>query len=699
MSKPPAQSISVSSWEDTTLGDIFELVGGGTPDKKEPNYWNGDIPWASVKDLKGTYLSATQDSITDKGFRNSATSIADAGDVILATRIAPGSSIIATRRVAINQDLKIARSHGKALPKFSHYLFRSLSEEFVRRSSGTTVLGIRIKEAGAIPIHLPPLHEQHRIVEKIEALFSELDNGAETLQTAREQLNVYRQAVLKHAFEGRLTEKWRRSHFHASVNINTLIEDIEQERRENYEQELIEWNRQNTVGSRSAKPQKPFWHDVQDAPSLRIPYEWRSISMGDLCDAPRYGTSKKCTYDAAQGSVGVLRIPNLVSGVVDDSDLKYTRLDDKEHNALKLQENDLLIIRSNGSLSIVGTSARVHQADTRHIYAGYLIRIRLDTRSFDSGFLKYFLDSPAGRRQIESFAKSTSGVNNISAKELQAVQVPFCAPEEQDQIVQEIESRLSVIDDLEKTIDENLQKSEALRQSILKKAFAGELVPAEEVFGVDVLLHAYLILVGLYLHTHHQRAAHSFHRTKAEKMVHLAEYELDLKLRRNPSRAPRGPYDPEHLAAAEQCAQQMGWLKIEPNTSDKNWVDYLKGPSFNQGLDAARETLGDQFEAVAALFSTLEPLNYAAAEITATVYAAWNNFLLAGEKNPSDARIVRLAREDWHSEKQRYTPDQFQAQIDWIREQNLAPTGNGKIVRHRPVHPGQVELPLDTATD
>ena len=196
-------------WALTALGELFAFRGGGTPHKNQPGYWNGGIPWASVKDVKGSHLISTIDTISEDGLLNSASTLAEVGDVIVVTRISPGEAVVSKIRCAINQDLKIVRPPCGMEPDFIRFLFKTLAPQIRALSSGTTVLGIRLNELSSIPVALPPLAEQKRIVAKIEELFSELEAGEESLRVARRQLGVYRQSLLKQAFEGQLTAQWR----------------------------------------------------------------------------------------------------------------------------------------------------------------------------------------------------------------------------------------------------------------------------------------------------------------------------------------------------------------------------------------------------------------------------------------------------------------------------------------------------------
>lgn len=152
------------------IGDVTEMVGGGTPDKKNPAYWDGDIPWASVKDLKGDVLSKTIDSITPEGVSNSSTRIIPANSLIVSTRMAVGKAVINTIPVAINQDLKALTLSNDVDLMYLFYLFKSKVEYFESVSTGATVKGIKIGHIRSLKIPLPPLPTQQRIATKLDAI-------------------------------------------------------------------------------------------------------------------------------------------------------------------------------------------------------------------------------------------------------------------------------------------------------------------------------------------------------------------------------------------------------------------------------------------------------------------------------------------------------------------------------------------------
>ena len=355
-------------------------------------------------------------------------------------------------------------------------------------TSSVTVKHLSSRTIEEIPLPLPPLKEQRRVVAKIEELFFELDKGVESLKTARAKLDVYRQAVLKYAFEGKLTAQWRENNKDTLEKPDQLLARIRQEREARYGQQLQEWNATLKIweeseipGKRPAKPPKlkeishPSLTETETLPSLAA--GWSYLRLGLVIDEPKYGSSKKCDYDYE--GTAVLRIPNVVRGVVDTSDLKGTHFEDDEKRAYGLRSGDILTIRSNGSISIVGRCALISKLEEQYLYAGYLIRLRSNLGALLPEYLAALLSSHLLRTQIEYKAKSTSGVNNINSGEIQSLIVPLCSLSEQKVVVERLSASLSAIDAIEAEIENQLQKADALRQSVLKKAFAGQLAPQD----------------------------------------------------------------------------------------------------------------------------------------------------------------------------------------------------------------------------
>lgn len=161
------------------LGEVCKIVGGGTPSKGNPKYWDGDIPWASVKDIKegATTLERTEDFITEAGLKNSAANFIPAGTLIISTRMGLGRVVRTKIDTAINQDLKAIFPKPELDPDYLLHFLRSKARDFIEKGTGATVSGIRLEYLNSIQIPLPPLAEQKKIVERIEKQFAKIDEA------------------------------------------------------------------------------------------------------------------------------------------------------------------------------------------------------------------------------------------------------------------------------------------------------------------------------------------------------------------------------------------------------------------------------------------------------------------------------------------------------------------------------------------
>jgi len=181
-------------WHLYDFGELAsKIVGGGTPSRKIPEYWEGDIPWATVKDLTGTHLTSTQESISNKGLTESSSNLIPADTVIIATRMALGKAVIFNRDVAINQDLKAITPNNKFHNRYLLHWYQGHSEYIDHLGSGSTVKGIRLDDLKVIPVKLPPLPEQKKIasiltsvddvIEKSEAQICKLQDLKKGMMT------------------------------------------------------------------------------------------------------------------------------------------------------------------------------------------------------------------------------------------------------------------------------------------------------------------------------------------------------------------------------------------------------------------------------------------------------------------------------------------------------------------------------------
>lgn len=287
-----------------------------------------------------------------------------------------------------------------------------------------------IQQYSKIKVKIPPLSVQEQVVRKIEELFSELDKGVETLQTIKEQLAVYRQAVLKEAFEG----KW------LYQNRKQVSEDV----------------RFKIVG-----------HSELDR-LAKIPSEWQYVYLSDLGDLSRGKSKHRPRNDEKLFTEG--KYPFFQTGDVKAANKLLVDCE-KKYNEFGLAQSKLWPV---GTLciTIAANIAETCFLGVDGCFPDSIVGFTPISSIVNKEYVRYFIE--ASKLRLWAFAPATAQ-KNINLTTLENLIIPYCKLDEQAFIVQEIESRLSLCDSIEQTVDSALAQAEAMRQSILKKAFEGEL--------------------------------------------------------------------------------------------------------------------------------------------------------------------------------------------------------------------------------
>ena len=192
-------------WIEVELGDVGKVVSGGTPKTDNPEYWGDEISWITPADLSGyteKYISKGRKSITKVGLEKSSARLIPANSVLFSSRAPIGYTVIAKNELCTNQGFKSLIPYECLDSNYLFYYLKSSKQRAEDNANGTTFKEISGKSFSELPIPLAPLPEQRAIAAKIEQLFSELDNGIANLKAAKSKLEIYRQAILKQAFEG-----------------------------------------------------------------------------------------------------------------------------------------------------------------------------------------------------------------------------------------------------------------------------------------------------------------------------------------------------------------------------------------------------------------------------------------------------------------------------------------------------------------
>ena len=475
------------SWEWTNVKKLGGIVSGGTPSTKNSEYWGGKVIWFAPSDLTGyksKFIARGAKTLTDKGLAKSSARVMPAGSVMFSSRAPIGYVAINSEPSATNQGFKSIVPHPELFNEYIYYYLKVAKSIAETRATGTTFKELSGSAFGALPIPIAPATEQRRIVERVEALFEEIDRGVESLRTAKNSITLYRQSLLKSAFEGRLTADWRAQNPGKLESPDALLARIREERERRYrdalddwERTVAEWRKDGAKGRRPAKPKQPKQYSLDhirlQLTFPELPHGWAWSRLGCCSTGPEYGTAAK---SSTQGEVPVVRMGNIQNGVIDWSNLVYTS--EKEEIAqYSLVRGDILFNRTN-SPELVGKTA-IYRGERPAVFAGYLVRVNQIDEIASGPYVAYFLNSPRAREHGKSV--KTDGVNqsNINGTKLQEYPFPICSTAEQVEIVRILDTCLEAAEVLNMDIDANLARADALRQSILKRAFAGQLLPQD----------------------------------------------------------------------------------------------------------------------------------------------------------------------------------------------------------------------------
>lgn len=442
-------------WKWVKLEDIAKWGSGGTPTSTNPNYYNGEIPWLIIGDLNDGYISSSEKKITELGLKNSSAKLIKPDSVLIAMYGSIGKLGINKIPVTTNQAIAFTEViYDNTYNKYLFHYLLHIRSKLHSLGKGGTQKNISQTVLKKVDFPLPPLTTQQAIVSKIEELFSELDNGIAQLKTAQLQLKTYRQSVLKWAFEGKLTEEWRLVGM-AGIEPTT------------------------SKNKKSRKSINPTNHGLDNKLNAEregfappdLPEGWIRIKLGEVANAIDPQPSHR-TPPIEQNGIPFVSIKDFDSEM-DKIDFTHARKVSK--NVLKehqdrytLKLGDFVI----GKIGTIGKPVRIVLPQNYCLSANIVL---IQPRKINATYLYYFFQSSLIEKAFTAGMKATTQAA-FGIQKVRELKVELPTEKEQHQIVQEIESRLSVADKMEESISASLQQAEALRQSILKRAFEGRLI-------------------------------------------------------------------------------------------------------------------------------------------------------------------------------------------------------------------------------
>lgn len=354
--------------------------------------------------------------ITEPVSRNSGVIVEKGQKVILVDGENSGEVFVIPDRGYMGSTFRILNISKQFDEMYIRYFIDIFREELKKNKIGSAIPHLNKELFYGLQFPLPPLPEQQRIVERIESLFSKLDEAKEKAQEVINSFETRKAAILHKAFSGELTAKWRE---------------------------------ENGVGIES----------------------WESTKIGNMLTEIKYGTSEKSDYSF--DGIPVFRIPNISDMTLIFDDVKKIQRQECSENEY-LSENDILIIRSNGSKELVGKCALVPKINFKCTYASFLIRLRMKD-SISSLYTVWYLTSEQARKQLFNKAKSSAGIHNINSKEISDISIVVPSKPEQNIITATLERLITKEKETVIFAESVIDQIDAMKKAILARAFRGEL--------------------------------------------------------------------------------------------------------------------------------------------------------------------------------------------------------------------------------
>jgi type I restriction enzyme S subunit len=425
-----------------------------------------------------------------------------------------------------------------------------------------------------------------------------------------------------------------------------------------------------------------YEHHVGALFSDKIDENWEEKTLAEVCEKITQGPNPK--YNKKEDDLyRVLKTKNLYDDVIDyeGADKISAETFDTCLSA-ELQNGDLLLAIV-GQGSINKCNVFENKTAKRFIFTRALGLIRAKKSVISPYFLKIFFQSKHGKQLINKGIGGTSGQQVVTTSYIKSLLIPVPSLSEQKEIIRNSDILSAETKRLEETYQKKVEELEALKQSILDKAFRGELsvsqhdnvisFPAADISQTD--LHAGIIARTYQKHEQVDNLA-TLGRVKAEKIVHLVEYHAGVDLNRNPIKDAAGPNDFTRLLSVEGAAKNSQYFETY---KERGRYKFRRFQNLDQIANTTGEALGERKEEVDRIIGLLTPMRTQQAEVVTTVYAAWNNLLIDGA-DIDDDKIVYEARENWHEAKKKIERNKFVNAIQWLKNNNLVPTGHGKRV-------------------
>ncbi len=405
-------------WEVVTFGKLMQkIVGGGTPSRKITDYWNGNIHWATVKDLIATQSTGAIEKISQLGLKNSSSNLIPKNTLIIATRMGLGKIIKFSCDVAINQDLKALFPSSKLINDYLFYWYQNKADEIENMGSGSTVKGIRLEALSGLSFFLPPLPEQKKIAE----IFTSVDSAIETTLKVIDQTEKMKKGLLQEF----LTRGIGHDKFKKVKMGNEFVE---------------------------------------------IPEEWEVVSLIELSQT---GITNGVFNDPQKVGRGykLINVVNLYSEpYIETKNLSKLELSKNEFQKYKVEKGDLFFTRSSLKLGGIAHCNIYDENEDDIVFECHIMRIRPKNKIANPYFLRFYFISQVARNYFMSRAKQVT-MTTISQSDIDKMSVPLPPLPEQKQITEVLTS----VDDKIIASQNELEQLQTFKKGLMQDLLTGKL--------------------------------------------------------------------------------------------------------------------------------------------------------------------------------------------------------------------------------
>lgn len=679
------------TWQWFCISDLCDLKTGATPSTSVPAYYGGNIRWLVSGDIHGNEIFDCEGRITESGLSNSNCKILPKNSILIALNgQGKTRATVAMLRceAACNQSLvaMISKYDELILPEFIWLNLKYRYTEIRDITGQNQRRGLNMGLVGDLSVSVPPLAEQHRIVAKVDelmALCDQLEQQHSNAQEAHETLVSQLLATLTQSQNAaEFNANWQRIYayfdvlFTTEASIDTLKQTllqlavmgklVPQDPSDEPASELlkrIQGEKAKLIAEGKLKKEKPLAPIGEDEKPFELPEGWEWTRYPELGEFARGKSKHRPRNDPILFNPPIY--PLVQTGevaragyVIEEFHSKYSEIGLQQSRMWAKGTLCITIAANIADSAILGFDA---------CFPDSVVGFSPNNIINNAKYFLYFMKT--ARADLLKFAPATAQ-KNINLEILESVLIPTPPLGEQHRIVAKVDALMVLCDQLKTRIQQANQQQQAIADVLVAQALRPHKAEVIDLAEYRKSLTCYVINA--------QHSNSTFGRTQAEKVLAFSQNHIGFNTELQFRRKMAGPYS-GWMEVFEAEAKEKGWISVRTKQISDTKYKYEYGVNSTlteQTIYFENNCPAQQKHELDRLLKLFENLNTEQAEIIATLFCAWNDFLIMGDL-PTDDEVIREVRENWHPSKERFSPEQLTKWLNWLRENNIVPTGKG----------------------